>query len=220
MGQKINPIGLRLGVNRTWDSRWYSGKLQYGKLLHVHPDIPTAAKADLHTIMGGLHSEQLRRENLWDSLSPKERQFFETPVQNLTPQQVLNASWRSEAIGVLLWALGVIPQIAPYDTPFDGEITKKVQDVAAFIRSARLRDTKEIDDAREIAELWNWRSRTRQLIEENHPYKPSEASKAVPAACSEASWIQSFVVTNTSSRRIAPALNTSCIASPTASSLR
>jgi len=26
MGQKINPIGLRLGVNRTWDSRWYSGK--------------------------------------------------------------------------------------------------------------------------------------------------------------------------------------------------
>ncbi|MDD9329466.1 MAG: 30S ribosomal protein S3, partial [Bartonella sp.] len=24
MGQKINPIGLRLGVNRTWDSRWYA----------------------------------------------------------------------------------------------------------------------------------------------------------------------------------------------------
>ena len=26
MGQKINPIGLRLGVNRTWDSRWFSRK--------------------------------------------------------------------------------------------------------------------------------------------------------------------------------------------------
>jgi len=24
MGQKINPIGLRLGVNRTWVSRWYA----------------------------------------------------------------------------------------------------------------------------------------------------------------------------------------------------
>ena len=23
MGQKVNPIGLRLGINRTWDSRWY-----------------------------------------------------------------------------------------------------------------------------------------------------------------------------------------------------
>ena len=34
MGQKINPIGLRLGINRTWDSRWFSGKTQYGKLLH------------------------------------------------------------------------------------------------------------------------------------------------------------------------------------------
>ncbi len=34
MGQKINPIGLRLGVNRTWDSRWYSDKTAYGKLLH------------------------------------------------------------------------------------------------------------------------------------------------------------------------------------------
>jgi len=33
MGQKVNPIGLRLGINRTWDSRWYAGKNEYGKLL-------------------------------------------------------------------------------------------------------------------------------------------------------------------------------------------
>ena len=33
MGQKVNPIGLRLGINRTWDSRWYAGKKEYGKLL-------------------------------------------------------------------------------------------------------------------------------------------------------------------------------------------
>jgi small subunit ribosomal protein S3 len=33
MGQKVNPIGLRLGINRTWDSRWYAGKDQYGSLL-------------------------------------------------------------------------------------------------------------------------------------------------------------------------------------------
>ena len=26
MGQKVNPIGLRLGINRTWDSRWYQRK--------------------------------------------------------------------------------------------------------------------------------------------------------------------------------------------------
>ncbi len=34
MGQKVNPIGLRLGINRTWDSRWFAGRTEYGKLLH------------------------------------------------------------------------------------------------------------------------------------------------------------------------------------------
>ena len=34
MGQKVNPIGLRLGVNRTSDSRWFAGKNEFGKLLH------------------------------------------------------------------------------------------------------------------------------------------------------------------------------------------
>src|SRR3974390_3359197 len=34
MGQKINPIGLRVGINRTWDSRWFAGKNEYGNLLH------------------------------------------------------------------------------------------------------------------------------------------------------------------------------------------
>ncbi|NKB59185.1 MAG: 30S ribosomal protein S3 [Alphaproteobacteria bacterium] len=33
MGQKVNPIGLRLGINRTWDSRWYAGR-NYSDLLH------------------------------------------------------------------------------------------------------------------------------------------------------------------------------------------
>ncbi len=26
MGQKVNPIGLRLGIVKTWESRWYAGK--------------------------------------------------------------------------------------------------------------------------------------------------------------------------------------------------
>ena len=34
MGHKVNPIGLRLGINRTWDSRWYANTGEYGKLLH------------------------------------------------------------------------------------------------------------------------------------------------------------------------------------------
>ena len=34
MGQKVNPVGLRVGINRTWDSRWYANKREYGHLLH------------------------------------------------------------------------------------------------------------------------------------------------------------------------------------------
>ncbi len=34
MGQKVSPVGLRLGVNRTWDSRWYAEGDEYGNLLH------------------------------------------------------------------------------------------------------------------------------------------------------------------------------------------
>jgi small subunit ribosomal protein S3 len=33
MGHKVNPTGLRLGINRTWDSRWFA-KNDYSKLLH------------------------------------------------------------------------------------------------------------------------------------------------------------------------------------------
>ena len=33
MGQKVNPIGLRLGINRTWDSRWYARRGEYARLL-------------------------------------------------------------------------------------------------------------------------------------------------------------------------------------------
>ena len=34
MGQTVKPVGLRLGINRTWDSRWFADGAEYGKLLH------------------------------------------------------------------------------------------------------------------------------------------------------------------------------------------
>lgn len=33
MGQKVNPIGMRLGINKNWDSRWYADKKEYPKVL-------------------------------------------------------------------------------------------------------------------------------------------------------------------------------------------
>ena len=32
MGQKVSPIGMRVGVIRDWESRWYADKADYGDL--------------------------------------------------------------------------------------------------------------------------------------------------------------------------------------------
>ena len=47
MGQKVNPIGMRLGVNRTWESRWYAGKGEYAWLLHEDLKIRDTLMRDL-----------------------------------------------------------------------------------------------------------------------------------------------------------------------------
>ena len=36
MGQKVNPLGIRLGITRDWSSRWFAGKKQFP--VHVHTD--------------------------------------------------------------------------------------------------------------------------------------------------------------------------------------
>jgi len=41
MGQKVNPLGIRLGITRDWTSRWYAGKKQFP--LHVHTDFRVRA---------------------------------------------------------------------------------------------------------------------------------------------------------------------------------
>ena len=39
MGQKVNPIGLRVAVDKDWRSRWFSGKKQFGNLLNEDLEI-------------------------------------------------------------------------------------------------------------------------------------------------------------------------------------
>ena len=34
MGQKVNPVGLRLGINKTWESKWYADKKDFAKFLN------------------------------------------------------------------------------------------------------------------------------------------------------------------------------------------
>ena len=59
MGQKVNPIGLRLGINRTWDSTWYADKKKYGELLHEDLKLRKYIKNRLYS--AGLSRVQIER---------------------------------------------------------------------------------------------------------------------------------------------------------------
>ena len=47
MGQKVNPVGLRLGINRGWDSVWFAKKRNYGNLLIEDFKIRTYIKKNI-----------------------------------------------------------------------------------------------------------------------------------------------------------------------------
>lgn len=49
MGQKTNPIGLRVAVNRDWRSKWYAGKKEFGKLLTEDRQIRELLKKKLES---------------------------------------------------------------------------------------------------------------------------------------------------------------------------
>ncbi len=49
MGQKTNPIGLRVAVNRDWRSKWYAGKKEFGKLLSEDRNIRDLLKQKLES---------------------------------------------------------------------------------------------------------------------------------------------------------------------------
>jgi hypothetical protein len=67
---------------------------------------------------------------------------------------VIDAVWRGEALGTLLWALQ-LAELPGYDQPFH---TDEV--AAATLDDGRLRDADEIDLELESARLWHWRART------------------------------------------------------------
>jgi hypothetical protein len=122
---------------------------------------------------------QLRECGLWRELSPKEREYAATPKAKMPNQQWLNACWRIESAQILMWALGLLAGMPAYDTQANLTDLHAVphENLGEFIKSAKLLPQTEIDRARNVAELWHWRSRTRQLIEEGRPFPVDEQMK-------------------------------------------
>ena len=113
-------------------------------------------------------ADSFRKLGLWEFLTDKEAQFFSTHPLDLTQQQIINASWRIESVMVLMWALGIIPEVLPFDHQAKPDLMEQIphENIPDFLISAHLLDQKIIEKCRSLAELWHWRSRTRELIEQ------------------------------------------------------
>ncbi len=59
MGQKTNPNGMRIGVNKGWNSTWYAPKLQFAKLLHE--DLKLRAFVDQQLQPAGVSKIKIKR---------------------------------------------------------------------------------------------------------------------------------------------------------------
>lgn len=104
--------------------------------------------------------QKLRELGVWNEMEESEHRFMEADALELTEQELLDASWLSEAAACLLWALEYFPELPPYDERARTEMMQ-----VEFNKRATLRPIEAIKKQRDLAELWHWRARTRQLQE-------------------------------------------------------
>lgn len=129
-----------------------------------------------------LRESERERDLIWSELgslkkhlSPVEKAFSRMTPETVTDREIMNGTWRAEALAVILWSLGVVDRILPLDETAGPDLMGHFWklDVKEFVRGSALRPREEIDVARDIAESWHWRSRTRQLIEEGAAFPDS-----------------------------------------------
>jgi hypothetical protein len=87
--------------------------------------------------------------------TPEERELLARHDE----QSVVDATWRGEALAVLLWALGLFDELPPWDEPVDHLQLARGLD----LEHAELRDDDELAQALDAARLWHWRARTTVL---------------------------------------------------------
>jgi hypothetical protein len=109
--------------------------------------------------------EELRKNKLWNMMDDSERHFMQAGPADVSQKDRISALWRTESIACLLWALGYISELLPYDEQASAELSNKLPTDPAELKKAMLRPLDTIQKKRDVAELWHWRSRTRKLQE-------------------------------------------------------
>jgi len=109
--------------------------------------------------------EALKRSGLWEFMTADEIRFAQSSILEMIEDDQTLFSWAVEAVACLLWALKLTDRMPSSDEEADPVILKLVpaSDLRHFIDNASLRPVEEIDAARDLAELWHWRSRIREF---------------------------------------------------------
>lgn len=129
-------------------------------------------------------TESINKLKLWlDSsgifphLSMKEKMLIVSIPGSWDKKKIIEYSWRSEALGVLLWALEIEENILPYDTRFDNpeslDRIPLMRDPSDFVKNAKLRERKLIGKARFTAQMWQWRAKASLMLKEDPAKLPA-----------------------------------------------
>lgn len=113
----------------------------------------------------------LKSEGLWDDTSPKERSFLQS--KKPTNKQLINASWRVEALYLLLWALRLIPSLDVGKTPSEQfrltELLPFMGPTSEFINNSELRREDEIYELNEKIYEAHWAVRDARINNKSSP---------------------------------------------------
>lgn len=133
----------------------------------------------------------LREEGLDAQVTSQERHLLDVPIGRLDPDKAADASWQSEALAALGWALGLLDRLPAPDvlvdpTPLLAAIPAPWEKTVPFRQQASLRDEETVATERERAELWHWRAETAYALLDSPVPERAELRAAVAEVAGEA----------------------------------
>jgi hypothetical protein len=156
-------------------------------MIHPHWEVfetlfPTMPEKDKNEIIDFLKKDvdesiaSMKDYFVWDKATAAEISFLQSYGFEMDKQAHLNAMWRNESAGMLLWALNYIKEWPSLDNEINNQIFDniKLKKNNFFKKIPKLRNRNEIDSKRDLIEFWHWRVRTRKLIEEGREFLKCE----------------------------------------------
>ena len=94
MGQKVNPVGLRLGINRGWDSVWYAKKQDFGN--YLIEDFKIREHIKKNVVNSGVSKVMIERTSSRDSVAE-----YNTQTEIVAPSAFVTWPGRPESCRLL-----------------------------------------------------------------------------------------------------------------------